>query len=315
MPQPAVEFRDVSHSYGSHQALHQVSFEVKEGDFFGLLGPNGSGKTTLFRILSTLMTPSSGYCNVQGFNTTDSPSDVRLRLGVVFQQPSLDDELTVLQNLTFHGTLYGLKGQSLNERIHFLAERIGIQDRLKSRAGQLSGGLKRRADLIRGLLHSPEILLMDEPTTGLDPGARHNFWQLVSTLRKEEGLTLILATHLLHEASPCNQVVILNHGSVIVQGNPDELRNELGHSMLWLTSSSLVQLAERLSEEFNIQSHMFEDALCISDSNAIASLPTLYNALGDLILSATIRKPTLEDVFLTSTNEQEATPLIHSSNR
>ena len=300
MSELAVNISQVTHAYGSHTALRNVSFDVKEHHFFGLLGPNGSGKTTLFRILCTLMPPDEGSCHVMGLDTQRSSPEVRRLLGVIFQQPSLDEALTVHQNLQFHGAMYGLRGAYLKRRIDTLAERMGIADRLNTRVSQLSGGLKRRADLIRGLLHNPRLLLLDEPTTGLDPAARHAFWQMVSTLRHEEGLTLILATHLLEEASSCDAIVIMNEGVVKVKGNPNVLRQQLGDKMLWLTSSALDVLASKLLEEFGFASHRIDESLCIADNKALATLPNLYASLGSLIESATIRKPTLEDVFLTS---------------
>ena len=304
MSELAAEITNVSHSYGSHRALQNVSFDVKHGDFFGLLGPNGSGKTTLFRIISTLMPPDTGQSRIMGFDTVTSPDNVRMNLGIIFQQPSLDDELTVLQNLSFHGTLYGLTGSALKQRIQLLAKRLHIADRLKSRVAELSGGLKRRADLVRGLLHKPRVLLLDEPTTGLDPTARHDFWHLLTSLRSEEGITVILTTHLLEEATACNEVVILDGGNVATRGNPDELCQQLGEKMLWLTSPELPQLQHRIASEFGFSGQRFEHSLCIKDERALDSIPTLYASLGSLIDTATIRNPTLEDVFLMATGKQ-----------
>ena len=304
MPEFAAEINNVSHSYGSQRALKEVSFHVKEHDFFGLLGPNGSGKTTLFRIISTLMAPDEGRCNVMGFDTREAPDNVRMNLGIIFQQPSLDDELTVLQNLSFHGTLYGLSGSTLKDRIQHVAERLHIADRLKSRVGELSGGLKRRADLVRGLLHKPRVLLLDEPTTGLDPNARHDFWQLLASIRQAEGITIILTTHLLEEASACNEVIIMDAGQVATRGNPDALCQQLGKKMLWLTSPDLPTLESRIVTEFGFTSQRFESALCIKDEQALEAIPGLYTSLGSLIDSATIRNPTLEDVFLMATGKQ-----------
>ena len=298
MAELAAEIDAVSHAYGSHQALQNVSFEVKDHAFFGLLGPNGSGKTTLFRIISSLLAPDTGSCRVMGYDTIQSPKNVRMNLGVVFQQPSLDEALTVRQNLSFHGALYGLGGKTLQQRIAFLSKRLQIEDRLESRVSQLSGGLKRRADLVRGLLHQPRLLLLDEPTTGLDPIARHDFWQLLSSIRKEEGITLILATHLLDEAESCDDVVIMDTGKIRVQGNPSELRNKLGDRMLWISTPDPNLLAQRLHAEFGLHASEVEGSLCIKDERALQEMPALYNSMAGLIEAATVRSPTLEDVFL-----------------
>lgn len=301
MSHPAASIRGVSFNYGSFQALQDVSFDVGASSFLGLLGPNGSGKTTLFRIISTLMPPASGHCQVHGFDTTKQSAEVRRCLGMIFQQPSLDEELTVRENLTFHGHMYGLRGSQLKERIESLASRLGISDRLDSRVKKLSGGLKRRADIIRGILHRPKLLLLDEPTTALDPAARHSFWQMLSTLRQEEALTLILATHLLEEADDCDQVVILDHGKIAIQGNPNNLRAALGPQMLWLTTRQPAVLAQEIKKAMDLSPRVLDEAVCIADEQAAEALPMLYASFGQLIDSATIRKPTLEDVFLNTT--------------
>lgn len=307
MPDHAISIQGISYRYGTHQALQKLRFNISPGSFFGLLGPNGSGKTTLFRILSTLMPPAEGQAFILGLDTVRQAHKVRMQIGMIFQQPSLDEELTVMENLRFHGKLYGLHGNQLQDRIKYLADRIDIADRLQDRVSKLSGGLKRRADIIRGILHKPRVLLLDEPTTALDPAARHAFWQLLTQLRQEETLTLVLATHLLEEAEYCEEVVILNKGQIAAQGNPDTLRSELGEQMLWITSSNPEALAARIEAGTGYEVRIVNDALCIADKLALQSLPELYQAHGDLIESVTIRKPTLEDVFLTTTGDAFAT--------
>ena len=304
MSELAASIRGVSFQYGSFKALDNLSFDVNAASFFGLLGPNGSGKTTLFRILSTLMPPAQGSCSVQGFDTIKNPREVRQCISMIFQQPSLDEELTVRENLTFHAQMYGLRGASMKERITSLAKRMGIEDRLDSRVKSLSGGLKRRADIVRGILHKPKVLLLDEPTTALDPAARHSFWQMLTSLRAEEQLTLILATHLLEEAETCDDVVILDEGKVAIQGNPDDLRESLGPQMLWLTTADPEKLAALIKLQLSLEVTVVEEAVCVADQNASQLLPDLYKSFGELIDSATVRKPTLEDVFLTSTGVQ-----------
>lgn len=253
------------------------------------------------------MPPAEGQAFILGLDTVREAHKVRMKIGMIFQQPSLDEELTVLENLHFHGKMYGLRGKQLQDRIEHLAQRIDISDRLQDRVSKLSGGLKRRADIIRGILHKPRVLLLDEPTTALDPAARYAFWQLLTQLRQEEELTLVLATHLLEEAEYCEQVVILNKGQIAAQGNPDVLRSELGEQMLWITTAEPVELATRIRADCNYEVRIVNSALCIADKHALKSLPELYQAHGDLIESATIRKPTLEDVFLTTTGGTFAT--------
>lgn len=301
MSEFAASIRGVSFQYGTFQALKNLTFDVKASSFFGLLGPNGSGKTTLFRILSTLMPPATGSCTIHGFDTVKNAKEVRQCISMIFQQPSLDEELTVRENLTFHAQMYGLRGKDLRERIASLSKRMGVDDRLDDRVKSLSGGLKRRADIVRGILHRPQLLLLDEPTTALDPAARHSFWQMLTALRMEEDLTLILATHLLEEAETCDDVVILDEGKVAIQGNPDSLRQSLGPQMLWLTTAEPQKLAELIQLELDIEVNVVDEAVCIADERATQILPELYKSFSAFIDSATIRKPTLEDVFLTST--------------
>ena len=298
MPEQAVDIVDVTHRYGDHVALRDVTLEVAPGALFGLLGPNGGGKTTLFRILSTLLRPTKGEARVFGTSTAERPSDVRHRLGVVFQQPALDDELTVLENLRFHGALYGLGGSALGERIGHLLRLFGLADRAQDRVKTLSGGLQRRADLARGLLHAPDLLLLDEPTTGLDPVARDAFWQTLARLRRQEGATMLVATHLLEEAEACDAIAILDRGRLAASGTPDALKESLGGETLWLEANDADVLRDHIQAQFGLAAQTIQDKVQISHPEAHTLLSSLYEAFGDRIRSATVRRPTLEDVFL-----------------
>ncbi len=188
-PAPAIEVRGLSHSYAERRALDGVEFSVDVGAIFGLLGPNGGGKTTLFRILSTLLPIQEGQVRILGFDLAGQPNEVRKRIGVTFQSPSIDPKLTVGENLKYQGQIYGLFGPHLRQRIDLLADKLGLKDRLAERAETLSGGLKRRVEIAKGLLHRPQVLLLDEPSTGLDPGARHDLWRYLRGLREEDGVT------------------------------------------------------------------------------------------------------------------------------
>ena len=304
MPPSAVEVRDVTHRYGDHAALRGVDFAVAPGTLFGLLGPNGGGKTTLFRILSTLLRPSEGAARVFGADVAREPAAVRARLGVVFQQPALDDELTVRENLRVHGALYGLGGRALTERIAALLDAFGVADRADDRVKTLSGGLQRRADLARGLLHAPRLLLLDEPTTGLDPAARRAFWQALSRLRRREGTALLVATHLMEEAEHCDVVGILDRGRLVAHDTPDALRGALGDETLWLESGDAPALRDRVEAQFGLGARVVGTAVQVSHAEAHTLLPSLYEAFGPHIESATVRRPTLEDVFLVHTGHR-----------
>jgi len=296
---PAVDIRAVTHRYGPHVALHDVTLEVRPGALYGLLGPNGSGKTTLFRILSTLMPPSDGRAQVFGLDAAASPEAVRRRLGVVFQEDALDEALTVRENLRFQGALYGLHGPERRTRIDELLRRLNVTDRIDDTVADLSGGLRRRVDLARGLLHRPDLLLLDEPTTGLDPAARRAFWAAIGRLQEEEGTTLLLATHLMDEAERCDRVGILSDGVLVADGPPAALKAELGDETIWLETDGPAALRERIDAQFGFPTRIVGSVVQVAPTaGPAASLASLYEAFAPRIRSATIRPPTLEDVFM-----------------
>src|SRR5262249_7917815 len=205
----AVEVDSLSHNYGSRQALKAISFTVQRGEIFGLLGPNGGGKTTTFRILSTLIHPQQGKARIFGFDLATQAREIRQRIGVVFQAPSLDKKLTAYENLMHQGHLYGLSGTKLNERIRMLLDRVKLADRDNEYVETFSGGMRRRVELAKGLLHAPQLLLLDEPSTGLDPGARRDLWQYLEQLSRDEGVTSLLTTHYMEEAAHCHRLGII----------------------------------------------------------------------------------------------------------
>jgi ABC-2 type transport system ATP-binding protein len=295
---PAVDIQGVTHRYGGHVALRDVTLRVPSGTLYGVLGPNGSGKTTLFRVLSTLMPPSEGRACVFGNDTAQAPDAVRRRLGVVFQDEALDEALTVRENLRVQAALYGVYGTDRRDRIGALLRRLDVADRADDAVGTLSGGLRRRVDLARGLLHRPDLLLLDEPTTGLDPGARRAFWSAIQTLRATEGTTLLLATHLMDEAERCDRVGILSDGRLVADGAPAALKAELGDETLWLETDAPTALRDRIDAQFGVPTRIVGSVVQVAPADPPAFLSALYEALGDRIGSATIRTPTLEDVFM-----------------
>src|SRR5579872_232284 len=226
-PAAAIEVEGLRHSYGERAALRGVSFDVRPGEIFALLGPNGSGKTTLFRILSTLMLPTGGRAVIARFDPARQPAEVRRRLGIVFQSPSADLKLTVAENLRHQGHLYGLRGAVLRERIEEMLGRVGLADRARDKVETLSGGMQRRVELAKGLMHRPDVLLLDEPTTGLDPGARLDVWQYLRELRAQERVSILVTTHLMEEAERCDRLAILNSGEIVALGTPVALRGQI----------------------------------------------------------------------------------------
>ena len=242
-----IEVRDLSYDYGQRKALKNLSFSVKPNEIFGVLGPNGSGKTTLFKLLSTgLLKQASGEMVIGGETT---PSKQRQFLGVVFQEPSLDKKLSVLENLKHQGHLYGLYGEVLRKKSDDLLKTVGLLERSHEKIETLSGGLKRRAEIAKSLLHDPKILLLDEPTTGLDPGARKDLWLYLEKL-KSRGVTTLVTTHLMDEADRCDRILILHEGEKVAEGAPRDLKMEVRKGVITLTSKNAEVLAPKLKEHF-----------------------------------------------------------------
>jgi ABC-2 type transport system ATP-binding protein len=282
-------------------ALANVSFEVKAGEIFGLLGPNGGGKSTLFRILSTMMAPTSGRAEVAGHDVARDPSAVRRSIGVVFQTQSLDKALTVAENLRSQGHLHGLSGATLRERMEQVMERLGLAGRRNDLVETLSGGLKRRVEIAKGLLHRPVVLLMDEASTGLDPGARRDLWQYVEELRSREGVTILLTTHILDEADRCDRLALLHQGRVVAEGTPMQLRSRIGGDVVVLESVDAAGLARQIETRFNLQPSVMDGVLRVEISNGHRFIAEVVEAFPGAIQSVGLHKPTLEDVFVRET--------------
>jgi ABC-2 type transport system ATP-binding protein len=295
---------NLSHQYGSRQALSNVNFEVKAGEIFGLLGPNGGGKSTLFRILSTMMAPTGGRAEVAGHDVARDPAAVRRSIGVVFQTQSLDKALTVAENLRAQGHLYGLSGAQLRDRIQQVMERLGLADRCNDIVETLSGGLKRRVEIAKGLLHRPVVLLMDEASTGLDPGARRELWQYVEELRSREGVTILLTTHILDEADRCDRLALLHRGRVVAEGTPARLRSGIGGDVVVLQAADVADaaaLALRIETRFGLKPVVVGGALRVEIANGHRFITEVVEAFPGAIDSVGLHKPTLEDVFIRET--------------
>jgi len=292
-----VSVENLSHQYGSRRALTGVSFEVGEREIFGFLGPNGGGKSTLFRILATLMTPSGGRAVVAGFDVQRQPAEVRRRIGVVFQSQSLDKKLTIQENLRSQGHLYGMSGAALRRRVDEVMGRLGLTDRRKDLVETLSGGLRRRVEIAKGFLHAPAVLLMDEPSTGLDPGARRELWRYLEELRDQEGITVLLTTHLLDEADRCDRLLLLHQGRVVAAGSPAELKSRIGGDVVVLEAADVTLLQARLG----VHSTIVNGALRVEIDNGHRFIAQVIEAFPGTIHSVALHKPTLEDVFLDET--------------
>ncbi len=292
-----IRVENLSHAYGSRAALSGVSFAVREREIFGLLGPNGSGKSTLFRILATMLTPAAGAVRVAGFDVERQPAEVRKRIGVVFQSQSLDKKLTVEENLRAQGHLYGLSGRALRERVALVTERLGLTGRRADLVETLSGGLRRRVEIAKALLHEPPVLIMDEPSTGLDPAARLELWQYVRELRDSQGITALLTTHILDEADRCDRLLLLHQGRTVVEGSPSELKARVGGDVVILEVSNLEPMRARLGA----QATVVDGKLRVEIGNGHRFIAEVVEAFPGVIQSVALHKPTLEDVFLDET--------------
>lgn len=305
MPAPhAVIVSSVRHHYGDREALRGIDFHVSAGEVFGLLGPNGGGKTTLFRLLATLLPVQSGAIELLGLNVANQPQDIRQRIGVTFQSPSLDGKLTVLENLKHQAHLYGLSGQSAIGRINALLDQLGLADRRNDLAGTLSGGLKRRVEVAKSLIHGPRVLLLDEPSTGLDPGARHDLWEYLTRLRGSDGTTILVTTHLMEEAERCDHLGILHQGKIVALGTPDELRQSVGGDCLTIQTGAPAALAEKIGDRFQLTPRRVGDSLRIERRAGHELLRDIVAAFPDDISAISLAKPTLEDVFIARTGHR-----------
>jgi len=302
--QSVISVQSVVHRYGDRTALDGVSFEVLPAGLFGLLGPNGSGKTTLFRILSTLMIPAGGRASIMGFDVARDPNRLRRQIGVVFQAQSIDVKLTAAENLWHQGHLYGLHGVSLKLRIAEMLGRVGLADRADEKAETFSGGMQRRLELAKGLLHHPSVLLLDEPTTGLDPGARRDLWQYLAVLRDEEHVTVLVTTHLMEEAERCDRLAILNTGKVVALGTPNDLKHEIGGDVILLDAEDPESLAERIRTRFHLDAQVLQGQVRLERENGHRFITDVVEAFPGEIEAISVSKPTLEDVFIHRTGHR-----------
>ncbi|MBI3895064.1 MAG: ATP-binding cassette domain-containing protein [Acidobacteria bacterium] len=300
----AVEIQELTRYYGTRKALNGISFDVQEGEIFGLLGPNGGGKTTLLRILSTLLIPSSGRAVIFGLDVACEPEKVRRQIGIVFQAQNVDSKLTPAENLRHQGHLYGLQGQKLKQRIQQVLTRVGLADRPDDLVETLSGGLRRRLELAKGLLHQPRLLLLDEPSTGLDPGVRRDLWEYLALLRRQEGVTILLTTHLLEEAERCDRLAILHQGALVASGTVDFLKKEVGAEVVLLEAREPKALQDQIREKFEIEAKFLGGKVRFEHPRGHEFVSRLMEAFPGEIQSVTVSKPTLEDVFIRRTGHQ-----------
>jgi len=301
---PVIAIQDIVHRYDGRTALNGVSFDVRPAELFGLLGPNGSGKTTLFRILSTLMIPTTGRALILGHDAVRDPNGLRRQIGVVFQAQSIDVKLSAYENLRHQGHLYGLHGAALTARIEEMLERVALADRAQDRVETFSGGMQRRLELAKGLLHHPSVLLLDEPTTGLDPGARRDLWQYLRILRDEERVSILVTTHLMEEAEGCDRLAIMNEGKLVALGTPADLRHEIGGDVIVLDAHHPEALARKIESRFGMTTQVVGGKVRMERENGHRFITDVVEAFPGEIEAVSVSKPTLEDVFIHRTGHR-----------
>jgi len=297
----AIEIKELTKKFNDFTAVDSVSFDIKKGELFGLLGPNGAGKTTTISMLSTILKQTAGTAKVNGFDIKDQ-DNVRRSIGIVFQDPSLDDELTGRENLDFHGRLYHMPASLRKQRINEVLKLVALEDKEHMQVKTYSGGMKRRLEIARGLIHHPKILFLDEPTLGLDPQTRRNIWEYIERLNKEEKLTIVLTTHYMEEADYlCSRVAIIDHGKIIALDTPENLKNIMGGDVLTLETNDAEKLKGLLKFDWIKEMKIFDGKLNVTVNNGEKVIPkimSIADAHNIKINSVNLKKPTLEDVFI-----------------
>ncbi|MDZ4743482.1 MAG: ABC transporter ATP-binding protein [Verrucomicrobiota bacterium] len=300
-----LEVRQLSFAYGSRKALNEVSFSVRAGEVLAILGPNGSGKSTLFKLLSTLVPVQDGEIICKGINFNSGVAKVRSLLGVVFQSPGLDKKLTVKENLRCQAALYGMPTSKANDQIDFWLKRLRVEDRSNDFVESLSGGLARRVEMAKALLHRPEILILDEPSTGLDPRSRSELWECLFQLCEEEGVTILVTTHLMDEAQKSSRVLILDEGRIVACDSPIELMKKFPHEILTLKTPRPDDIANYLSGQFSLKSKVSHSGLRVEISNGSGGdiVAAVSREFGGTIETMTLSQSGLEDAFFALTGK------------
>ncbi|MFH1582763.1 MAG: ATP-binding cassette domain-containing protein [Candidatus Falkowbacteria bacterium] len=299
-----IEVKNLTKKFGALAAVDNISFSVNKGEIFGLLGPNGAGKSTTISMLATLLKSDSGQALVNGFDVNKERNKVRKSIGLVFQDSSLDDKLTAEENLYFHADLYGVDKKIFSERLPEVLKLVDLWDRRGHIVKTFSGGMKRRLEIARGLIHYPLVMFLDEPTIGLDPQTRFNIWEYVLKLKKEKDMTIFMTTHYLNEAEYCDRIAIIDQGKIVVLDTPANLKKMVGGDIITMAAVNLEKLKQEIENKFNLNVKNLDNRLKIEVTDGDKFLPKLFNELKEKIESVELRKPTLDDVFLNLTGKK-----------
>lgn len=304
MSEYIIEVESLTKKYGDLTAVNNVSFTVKPGEIFGFLGPNGAGKTTTINILCTLTKPTSGRASIAGLDVVHQQSQVRQMIGLVFQDPSLDERLSALQNLRFHALVYSVPASVREQRIEQFLKMMELWDKRHNKVQTFSGGMKRRLELARGLLHHPRVLFLDEPTLGLDPQTRNRMWEYILELRRQEATTIFLTTHYMDEAENADRIAVIDYGKLIAMDTPAKLKRMVGKDIVSLKTDDNDKAMAEISRRYQIEARRDGDGLCFEVANGEEFLPVLLREFSTLIISVSMRRPSLDDVFLKLTGRE-----------
>jgi ABC-2 type transport system ATP-binding protein len=300
---PIIKVENLVKKFGNITAVDGIGFEVEEGSIFGFLGPNGAGKTTTINVLCTLLSPTSGSTSIDGHDCMKQSALVRKSIGIVFQDTTLDKDLTAFENLSFHAYLYGVKKSEIKGRVDEALKFVNLYERRDDLVKKFSGGMKRRLEATRGLIHRPRVLFLDEPTLGLDPQSRTNLWEFITELPRKHNVTIFMTTHYMEEAEVCDRIAIIDEGKIIAEGSPVELKKTVGGDVIYLSTSDNEGSLEILKSSLGLDASIKDGELYISTERADACLPELIRTLADRVLEVRIKKPTLNDVFLKLTGK------------
>ena len=301
---PIIRVENLTKQFGAITAVNDVSFEVDEGTIFGFLGPNGAGKTTCINILCTLLLPTSGMAFISGHDCVKEPSEVRKSIGIVFQDTTLDKDLTAYENLMFHAYLYDVKRIERKKRIDDALHFVGLYERRNDLVKKFSGGMKRRIEVARGLIHKPRILFLDEPTLGLDPQTRANLWEFIVELPRKHNVTIFMTTHYMEEAEVCDRIAIIDNGKIITTGTPDELKKTVGGDVIYIKTSDNKKAKLEIEKLFNADVSEKDGELFFTSLRGDACIPEIIKTIGETVLSVRLQRPTLNDVFLKMTGKE-----------
>ncbi|HDN94728.1 MAG TPA: ABC transporter ATP-binding protein [Nitrospirae bacterium] len=299
---PIIKVENLVKRFNGLTAVNDISFEVDKGTIFGFLGPNGAGKTTTINILCTLLSPTSGNASIAGHDCKTESSDVRRSIGIVFQDTTLDKDLTAYENLMFHSYLYNVKRSEMKERIHDVLHFIGMYERKNDLVKKFSGGMKRRLEVARGMLHRPGVLFLDEPTLGLDPQTRANLWEFIVELPQKHNVTVFMTTHYMEEAEVCDRIAIIDNGRLIAVDTPDDLKKTLGGDVIYIKSSDNKKARSEIEKMFGLEVSEKDGELFMTCSMGDACIPEIIRSISD-VLSVRLQRPTLNDVFLKMTGK------------